>query len=238
MLPSTKRAALTILALVTMTLPAHAQDRVIGLLTLPTILSWDVCKPFVPRAVTVFDRPKGTAIGTIEVDKIWTQQSNGGCLPLEVSVHQGQARRELPRREVGGPAEEAAIVLEVRDGWVKIRMGDGSAWVAPSTRQKFLPLATLFDEQTSLTALTDRFKGRLLREPGGPPFGTPLDDYHHVRVKEVRIVSGHYWLLVEALTHSPCDGNINVEPFAIAKGWLPAHNTNGEPTVWHFARGC
>ena len=32
--------------------------------------------------------------------------------------------------------------------------------------------------------------------------------------------------------------NINVEPRAIAKGWMPAHSDTGEPTVWFSARGC
>ena len=59
-----------------------------------------------------------------------------------------------------------------------------------------------------------------------------------MRVIEVRQVSGRQWLHIEVLSHSPCDSNINIDPKAIAKGWLPAHSESGEPTVWFSARGC
>jgi hypothetical protein len=215
----------------------QAQDRVIGLLTLPEIFSTGPCVPFTPLPVTVYAQPRGAAIGTIEVDKNWIIEPAGSCDGLQVSVHQGEARRELPTREHAYEAP-AVIVLERRNGWFKIRLSDGTGWVAPSTQHEFLDLARLFKEDESITATTAQFTGQLHRDPGGEVFGDLLKEYQPVVVKEVRQVRGREWLRIEVLSHSACDGNINIEPFAIAKGWLPAHKADGEPTVWFYSRGC
>ena len=237
MLPSTKRAAFTVLALVTMTLPAHAQDRVIGLLTLPTVLGEGPCVRFEPKALPLYAGLDTTRlIATIEVDKNWIMHPNGGCDGLDVSVHHGTERSPLPTREKGYE-EPAVIVLEQRNGWFRIRLSDRSAWVAPSPRHVFLPLEKLLlDYETAAT--TEDFSGKLRRSPGGAEFGSVYKHYQHVAVREIREFKGGQWLRVDVLSHSPCEGNINIEPFPIAKGWLPAHSESGEPTVWFFSRGC
>ena len=212
--------------------PAGAQDRVIGLLTLPEVFSPE-CAPFTPLPVTIYDQPSGAAAGTIEAGG--PTAASDGC--REVSVRQGQRRRELPTREYTYEAP-AAVVLEQRNGWFRIRLSDGSAWIAPSPRHKFHDLAMLFKEGESITATTAGFKSQLRREPNGAAFGDVLKEYDPLVVKEVRLVDGREWLRVEVLSHSPCDGNINIEPHAIATGWLPAHDTAGGPTVWFYSRGC
>ncbi len=152
-----------------------------------------------------------------------------------MSVHRGSAKAELPTREYAYEAP-AAIALDERNGWFKIRLGDGAAWVAPARHHQFMPLSELFDQ--ALTAITDQFTGRLRSEPGGELIGERWTEHQDIRVIEVRRVGDRQWIHVEVMSHNICDGNINVEPRAIGKGWMPAHSETGEPTVWFSARGC
>jgi hypothetical protein len=219
--------------------PAAAQDRVIGLLELPTVLGIGPCVPFEAKPVAVYAGPnRSRVIGSLQVDKPWTPHPQGGCTEAEVSLHQGKARHPLPTREVGYEMR-AAIALEERNGWIKIRLAKGAGWLAPSPRHEFVSFATLLLVYTPLTALTDEFKGQLLRRtPGGEAFGTPLDDLAHVRVTDVRQLGTEYWVGLDVMSHSGCDGNIDREPYAVSFGWVPAHAANGEPNVWFFSRGC
>lgn len=235
MLLDTNRATGAILALLVLTQPVHAQDRVIGLLTLPEVFGGEGCPPFEPRPVPLYAEPSTKReIAAIRVERL---APGGGCDGLVVRVHRGSARAELPTREYSYEAP-AAIVVDERRGWLKIRLSDGAAWVAPARNHQFLPLAELFNPEQALTAITDQFTGRLRREPGGGLIGERLPEYQDVRVIEVRRVGGRQWIHVEVLSHSPCDANIDREPFAIGKGWMPAHSDSGEPTVWFFSRGC
>lgn len=235
MLPTTNRARI-VLTLLALAQPVHAQDRVIGLLTLPEVFGGEACTPFEPRPVPLYDQAASSReVASIRVDQYWSFAPHGGCEGLEVAVHRGGAKAALPTREYAYEAP-AAIVLAQRDGWFKIRLGDGAAWVAPARLHQFLPLAELFDQ--ALTAITDQFTGRLRREPGGELVGERWTQHQDVRVVEVRRVGEGQWLHVEVMSHNICDANINVEPKAIARGWLPAHSDTGEPTVWFSARGC
>jgi hypothetical protein len=218
--------------------PALAQDRVIGLLTLPEVFGGEECTPFTPQAVPLYSEPVAGAreAASIRAGKIAIVSPASGCGELDARVHRnGGATSELPMREYAYEAP-AVIVLDRRNGWHKIRLSDGAAWVAPHVNHRFLPLAALFKD--ALTAITDQFTGQLQREPGGELTGERWKPYEPVRVLEVRQVGDRQWLHVEVLSHSPCDGNILIDPKAIASGWLPAHSASGEPTVWFYARGC
>ncbi len=232
-----KLAALAALAIqLILALDAHAQDRVIGLLTLPEVFGGEACTPFEPRPVPLYAEPASKReVASIRVDQYWSFAAHGGCEGLEVSVHRGSAKEELPTREYAYEAP-AAIALDERNGWFKIRLGDGTAWVAPAKNHQFLPLSELFDQ--ALTAITDQFTGQLRREPDGELVGERWTEHRDIRVIEVRRVGDRQWLHVEVMSHNICDSNINVEPKPIAKGWMPAHSDTGEPTVWFSARGC
>lgn len=235
MLVTTNRARL-VLALFVLARPVHAQDRVIGLLTLPEVFGREACAPFEPQPVPLYAGPASTReVASIRVDQYWSFAPHGGCEGLEVSVHRGNAKAELPTREYAYEAP-AAIALDERDGWFKIRLSDGAAWVGPAKHHQFLPLSELFDQ--ALTAMTDQFTGRLRREPDGELVGERWEPHQDVRVIDIRRVGDRQWLHVEVMTHNICDANINVEPRAIARGWMPAHSDAGEPTVWFAARGC
>lgn len=215
--------------------PAMAQDRVIGLLTLPEVFGGEACSPFKPESVALSVEPGGARIGSIEVDQYWSFAPHGGCEGLEVRVHKGNARSELPTRE-HGYEEPAAIVLAQQGRWFKIRLADGAGWVNATPRNTFKTLAELFDQ--ALTAITEHFTGRLRNAPGGSLIGDRLTDHQSVKVLEVRQVGTAQWLHVEVLDYSPCTVPVGKEPQVIAGGWMPAHAESGEPTVWFSSRGC
>lgn len=212
-----------------------AQDRVIGLLTLPEVFGSEVCSPFTPEPIPIHVAPDGARIGSIEVDRHWSFAPHGGCEGLEVRVHKGSARAELPTRE-HGYEEPAAIVLSQQGRWFRIRLSDGAAWLLATPRDVFKPLAELFDQAP--TSTTEHFTGRLRNAPGGASIGDRFTGNQSVRVLEVRQVGAAQWLHVEVLDYSPCTVPVGREPQVVGRGWLPAHAESGEPTVWFSSRGC
>lgn len=215
--------------------PSSVPDRVIGLLTLPEVFGNEVCSPFKPESVALHAEPGGARIGSIEVDQYWSFAPHGGCEGLEVRVHKGSARAELPTRE-HGYEEPAAIVLAQQGRWFKIRLEDGAAWVNATSRDEFKPLTALFDQ--ALTAITEHFTDRLRNAPGGMLIGERLTENQSVRVLEIRQAGNAQWINVEVLDYSPCTVPVGKEPQVIGRGWVPAHAESGEPTVWFSSRGC
>ena len=234
--------------------PSNAQDRVIGLLALPDVFGEGPCARFEPRSVPLYAESDGKqAIGTIEVDQNWsfagpTAQSprggdpapHGGCEGLEVSVHQGAARSELPTREFEYEAP-AAIALDRRGLMFKIRLsGNRSAWVqAPAAR--FMSYESLLEEFTGVTFFTEAFTGELRNAPALTVANRPTATAKPglpARVIESRRVGDRLWLNVEVFNHSLCLAGANGPPETIARGWLLAYADNGEPAVWFSSRGC
>lgn len=219
---------------------AQAQDRVRGLLSLPEVFGNGPCHPFEPEVVDLYATPgAATRIAAIQVDQHWAFAPHGGCEGLKVSVHRDGRSSELPTLEYSYETP-AAIVLAEEDGWFKIRLTGGTAWVRASRRDRFMPMADLFSEYPSLTALTDTSSGPLYDAPGGAtiaskaarPSGTP------VRVLEVRQRGDETWIHVALMSHSVCDVEQGGPPDVVEIGWLPAHSASGEPTVWFPSRGC
>ena len=215
---------------------AAAQEKVIGLLSLPEVFGPRQCAPFEPHEVALHAAPDdGQPIGFIRVDQNWSFAPHGGCEGLEVSVHLAGRKDALPTREYDYEMP-AAIVVGSRDGWFQIKLHERTAWVKASVPDRFMPLATLFEEFVGLTEING-FSGRLRNTPspatGGPimPAVTPQKP---VRVLEIR----GDWIRVELMSTSPCTAADNGPPEVVATGWLPLHNASGEPTVWFSSRGC
>lgn len=236
-----RRAAVILAALVACATPAAAQDKVLGLLSLPEVFGGGPCRPFDPAAISLYATPGARSpIAAIRVDQYWSFAPHGGCEGLEVGVHRGSARTDLPTREYASEAP-AAIVLEQQDPWFKIRITAGAAWVLASPRDHFMPLDDLFSQYPSLTSLTEAFRGPLADAPGVAGSGSPralLPAGAPVRVLEVRRDGDQAWLNVELMSHSVCDGADGRLPEVVGSGWLPAHTPSGEPTVWFSSRGC
>lgn len=229
------------MVLMVLAAPAFAQERVVGLLSLPEVFGGGQCAPFDPRAIVLHESPNDTfAMATIQVDQNWSfAPHGGGCEGLEVNVHKGADKSELPTREYDYEMP-AAIVLDHRDGWFKIRLHQGAAWLKASVVDRFMSLADLFDEFTGVTGINKSFAGRLSNAPGvtnGPIMMRVAPD-QPVRVVEIREAGGRPWVRVEVLSNSACTAANDGPPQVISEGWLPLHDQKGEPTVWFSSRGC
>jgi hypothetical protein len=155
-------------------------------------------------------------------------------------VHEGGKRTELPTREFEYEAP-AAIVLDRRGEAYKIRLGGSrSGWVM-SPANRFMPVESLLEEFTGVTFFTDAFNGELRAAPGLTVANKVISQARPAqpaRVIESRRIGDRLWLHVEVFTHSLCDAAAQGPPESIARGWLPAHANDGEPTVWFASRGC
>ena len=211
-----------------------AQDRVLGLLTMPELFGQESCEKFVPAEVALYSAPESRRVGSLRVKD--TEGTPAHCW-LPVTVHlQGDPRvNQMPTREYEYEAP-AAIVLEQRGRWFRVQLVEGSTWVHASTRDEYLPLEKLLTD--GLTYLTEASDGRLSASPGGAP---PVDRERFAAARPVRVqgfqrVGDRLWIQIQVMTHSICT-SID-EPKIEAEGWVPAHARSGEPTVWLYSRGC
>jgi hypothetical protein len=213
-------------------------DRVIGLLTLPEIFGNGPCAEYVPADITLYTAPHGAPAGTIRVVTPWVHHAEGGCEGLEVRVQGPESNdlQPLPVEEYEYEAE-ASIVLERREGWFRVRLTTGSAWINASDRNEFYSLERLLKD--GLTHLTTDWNRRLSSEPGGVERTmTAVADQEEpsVRVTRFATVAGNQWMFVEVLSHSGCERV--EEPSVVDRGWIPAHAATGKPTAWFSSRGC
>jgi hypothetical protein len=216
--------------------PAAAAERIIGLVSIPEVFGSGPCAAFEPQDVTLHAAPgDGKPIGTIHVDRNWSFAPHGGCEGLKVSVHRGASKEDLPTREFDYEMP-GAIAVDRRDGWIKIRLHDGAAWLKPSVVDRFMPLSDLYEEFVGVTSINKSFRARLVSTPGltRGPILPQVSPAQPVRVAEIR----DEWVKVELLNNSVCSAADNGPPEVIATGWLPLHDTDGEPTIWFSSRGC
>lgn len=217
--------------------PAAAQDRVLGLLSLPEVFGNGACDRFTPSDVVLHAGPDSLpAIGRIRVDRYWTFHDGGGCEGLVVNVHRTGTSgvRPFPTREQGYE-EPAAVVLDQRGQWFKVRLADGAAWLLAASRDEFRSLESLLAD--GATYLTEAAIGPLVSVPGGVARtgASSVAAERAVQVNEFRQVDGTLWLRIEVLRESPC---VAADPPVIDRGWIRAHAASGEPTVWFRSRGC
>ena len=223
-------------ALVLSAVPAFGQERIIGLLSLPDVFGPRQCAPFEPRDIELHASPNdGQPFASIRVDRNWSFAPHGGCEGLEVSVHQGEQKLDLPTLEFDYEMP-GAIVVEQRDGWFKIRLDKRTAWLKAPIAGRFMPLSDLFEEFVGVTAINQSFRGRLTSGPGASP-GPIMPNVipaQPVRVLEIR----GEWVRIEVLSNSACTAANDGPPEVVATGWLPLHDQAGAPTVWFSSRGC
>jgi hypothetical protein len=236
-LRATSRIAALLLGMVASAVSAHAQDRVLGLLSLPGVFGRGACDRFTPRPVDLHATPQGRPLGSVVVVEPWTFNA-GGCEGLEVGVRMAgdAAVQPFPTQEYGYE-EPGAVVLERRDRWFRVRLSSGSAWLEASALDEFYSLDRLYEQ--SLTYLTDAWNRRLSASPGTADRAArhPIrTGGFPARVGRSSREHGELWFFVEILSHSGCDGN--VEPTVADRGWVQAHGTSGEPSIWFRSRGC
>lgn len=232
--------AAVLLILFALPVVAAAQDKVLGLLMLPEVFGYGPCQQFETAPISLYDAPGVAApTGSIEVDQHWSFAPHGGCEGLKISVHSGRTRSELPTLEYANESP-AAIVLAAQEGWFKIRLSVGAAWLRVARHDRFMPLQDLFSEYPTLTALTDAHRGAVRDAPGGAETAgkVPMAKGASVRVLEVRTHGDQSWLQIAVMSHSVCDIEASGSPEVVGLGWVAAHGPSGEPTVWFSSRGC
>jgi hypothetical protein len=231
-----KQLTFAVFVLLAIPVSAIAQERVLGLLSLPEVFGARACAPFEPSPIGLHAAPNdGAAIAIIRVDQNWSFAPHGGCEGLEVSVHQGNQSHELPTREYDYEMP-GAIVVEHRDGWFKVKLHERSAWLKASPVDHFMPIAELYEEFVGVTAINQSFTGRLSSTPSATtgPIMPRVVPSQPVRVVEIR----GEWVRVEVLSNSACTAANDGPPEVVATGWLPLHDREGDPTVWFSSRGC
>ena len=215
-----------------------AQDRVLGLVTLPAVFGNGPCDRFSPQEVPLHATPDGAIVGVIRVAEYWTFHANGGCEGLEVAVRRrgSSVDEPLPTEEYAYEAP-AAIVLAQHRGWFKLRLAKGAAWMRASNRDTFHPLGALYEN--ALTYLTSEWTKQLADAPGsrGRTARIPAD-VAEPAVRVVRSVraDGELWFQIEIMSNSRCD-HVR-EPKVIDRGWVAAHSRSGQPSIWFHSRGC
>ena len=216
---------------------AHAQDRVIGLLTLPEVFGAGPCDKFTPAEIQVYAEPDGRkTIGAIRVATSSSFPAEGGCAGLTVNVYSsGRSVGELPTREYGYEAP-AAIVVGQRGQSFKVRLPGGTGWIRASKRDEFHSLQQLLKD--GLTHVTESGGGDVRSAPGaaGSVLRERARENQAVRVVRFRQLGDGLWIEVELLRESPCTSPDDQK--VVARGWMPAHAASGEPTIWFSSRGC
>jgi len=225
-------------------------DRIIGLLSLPQVFGSRMCAPFEPVDVPLHTLPDDRSrFGVVRVDQRWSFAPHGGCEGLKVSVYRGEAREELPTLDYDFDMP-AAIVVEQRSGWFRVRVQQGTVWIKAAVTDRFMPLSELFEEFIGVTAIDKGFKGRLAAAPGenaSDPVGNTgsgnadamrVSPMQPVQVLEMRESAGRTFVKVDVMSHSLCAAGANGPPEIVATGWLPLHSESGDPTIWYSSRGC
>ncbi len=212
-----------------------AQERVIGLLTLLEVFGEGPCHEFTPEEVPLYSE-KGSedTIGSIRVASYWIFSDDGGCEGLRVHVYKDDGTRggALPTEEFDYEAP-AAIVLEEQNPWFRVRLSNGAAWVRVSENNEYYPLEELL--LNGLTYITDASEPALLDRPDGVVVATASTG-DSVQVVDFMRIDNQLWLHVEVLSHSVCESAD--EPKVLFQGWLRAHGSSGQPSVWFYSRGC
>lgn len=228
--------ALILVSALSASASATAGDGVLGLLTFPELFGIGPCERFEPAEVSLFSAPGSRlVVAFIRVDRNWTFPPEGGCDGLTVNVHWRHGTRvtPLPTEEYAYEAP-AAVVLEKRPGWFRVRLSHGSAWARKTEANEFFSLLQLFRDRA--THLTESWDGTISSTPGSrAKRQTWSGEGAGVNVLDTDDRDGKLWLLIELPVPDACG---DVHDLPKRRGWIRAHGEDGRPTVWFSSRGC
>jgi hypothetical protein len=134
-----------------------------------------------------------------------------------------------------------ALTHDVRDGWNLIGVvtpaGRTSGWLPPQYAGRLHSLPTLLVD--GLAYLTEAWDRKLFPAAGAASTGRLLDvatGRADVIVRQARESGGRLWLEVDVLGPGRC--RQADPPPVVARGWVPAHASDGRPNAWFYSRGC
>lgn len=191
----------------------------------------------------------GPVLGIVEIPKMFSIDPETGLRqPGALTVYTRPDSNSRAAATVTSPEaideaeygyeEAGALVYRREGGHYLIRTARGTAWLSSHDAGRFHPLERLVSN--GLAYLTGAWNGFVSASPGSADrrrvqqrSQKGSDD---VTVKGFRTVGGRLWLQVDVMSHSFCT---SAAPATIkARGWIPAHDDSGAPTVWFHSRGC
>lgn len=154
------------------------QEGIVGLLKLPHLFG-ELCKePPKLEVPTYADPQTADVVGWIRAGR--HESSDSECFRAVLNFHRRSdgSIRELPVDEYEEEEPDAAIVVETRDRWVKLRLADGAAWIEVRQYDDYLSLEQLLlRRQAYLTEVWDR---TLAETPSGESRRAPGDPRRHL----------------------------------------------------------
>ena len=238
------RISLVLLVLVAQVDHRTPDHPVAGILAETRLFGDFACDRFVPEPVAVFGSPSeaGSRIGVLETLTPWYRDPDGDCEWIEVGFRSDATGERRPVRLMEYSYEEPGlVVLEERDGWLRIELADGRGWIRSVGQGNFHSYDELLRE--SLAYLTAAFDGAMWPSPGGTSlrplpevWGPHLRTSPAVRVLDVVTVDGEPWLRIRLDPEYGCGDPEG--PLSAVEGWVPGYTAEGTPVVWFHSRGC
>ena len=151
---------------------------VIGLLTLPQLAGRAYCEQPARREAPLHATPDAAeVVGWIRPDK--DPGSDADCYRVVLNVYRrdGSVAR-LPTDEYEEEEPHAAIVVETRGRWFKLRLSEGAAWYQASGEDRYFSLETLLRRRPA--HLTEAWDRTLAARPGGEGLRLPVDSRRRV----------------------------------------------------------
>ena len=154
------------------------QQGIVGLLKLPHVFG-ELCKEPPKLEVPLYAEPRpGDVVGWIGADKHETADSDCYRVVLNFRRRSDGTVQELPVEEYEEEEPRAAIVVETRDRWAKLRLPDGAAWIEIRQNDDYLSLEELL--QRRLAYLTEAWDRTLSATPSGQARRVPGDPRRHL----------------------------------------------------------
>jgi len=136
-----------------------------------------------------------------------------------------------------GYEQPALEVYALQDAWLQVALAGGErVWIGADTARLHPVELVLLNR---FTYLSRHWDGRVWEAAGGA-ISAEIPPQAGVE-KTVKVLTAvrhenRSWLQIEVYSHSPCEGAD--EPKVVTRGWVPAHQSDGQPQVWFYSRGC
>ncbi len=217
-------------------------DGIVGILMLPEVLGAEPCNEFKPRDIPIFKSP----VSTKPYGKIYIAQprrsysGEGESCEYVADVLEDSTTDSVVSHSKLPILESGAIVLNHKGEWFEIVLEKGTAWVEVKNKADFLPVEIIL--KNHLAYLRTGYPVPVIAAPeaSANTQSIRVDNNSHIptEVLAFKRIDGRLWVKVKSHSKPQCDGEerpAKPKPFS---GWLPFHDTQGQPTVWYFSKGC
>lgn len=194
-----------------------------------------VCNNFQPTRIAVYQEYNDTAsIGEI-VNQRTRHDNLGGCyVNSKLMLQLTGVQHELLTLEYDYAAPALLVTAETTDR-IRVQTPAGDLWIDAFDGTDYWSLERLLKDRFSYINTQDGIA--LQSEPKGStdshlwPYETPIN------LIRSSVIDGQLWLQVQIMSHTICE-TLDEEPRVIDRGWIPAHDVQGNTTAWFYSRGC